>query len=341
MKNKTAPALVIHAPNVHHGGGLTLLKLLLVECAHKVKFAQVDTRAAIHLEGLLSTSAHYVEPSIKSRISAELRLRSVAKPDDIVLCFHSLPPLFRLRATTIVFLQNRILVTREATSEYSFRTRIRFQIERFLIRTFARNVKKFIVQTPSMKRDARLAIGDLADIVVAPYYRHVESDSSTQDAEYDFVYVASDEPHKNHMALLSAWRLLGEQGHKPSLALTVARDSTLANAIESFKQKHQLDINNLGKLPLNEINRLYNKSSALIFPSYTESLGLPLIEAAQKKLPILAPELDYVRDIVDPIQTFDPHSPVSIARAVRRYLGFPDTKVSLKSPAEFLQEILK
>jgi hypothetical protein len=57
-------------------------------------------------------------------------------------------------------------------------------------------------------------------------------------------------------------------------------------------------------------------------------------------LPILAPELDYVRDVCVPIQTFDPHSPVSIARAVKRFLGQPDPTVELSTPAEFWHALL-
>ena len=82
-------------------------------------------------------------------------------------------------------------------------------------------------------------------------------------------------------------------------------------------------------------------SSALIFPSRTESFGLPLIEAMHHGLPILAPELDYVRDVVTPIETFDPSSPISIARAVRRFLGNAEPTAQIHSAEDFLLEVLK
>lgn len=56
-------------------------------------------------------------------------------------------------------------------------------------------------------------------------------------------------------------------------------------------------------------------------------------------LPIVAAELDYVRDVVTPMQTFDPTSPVSIARAVKRFLGVADHPSPLLSPADFLRQI--
>ena len=79
-------------------------------------------------------------------------------------------------------------------------------------------------------------------------------------------------------------------------------------------------VGNVGVLPHDRLLAMYRASGALIYPSSFESFGLPLIEARQAGLPVLAPELDYVRDVIDPDETFDPRSPISIARAVRRYL---------------------
>ena len=72
-----------------------------------------------------------------------------------------------------------------------------------------------------------------------------------------------------------------------------------------------------------------------------ESFGLPLIEAKYHGLPILASELDYVRDVVAPVETFNPDSPISIARAVRRYLGNTEPPLQVHSADEFLTEVLK
>ena len=66
------------------------------------------------------------------------------------------------------------------------------------------------------------------------------------------------------------------------------------------------------------------RSKALIFPSLAESFGLPLVEAQEFNKPILASELDFVRDVCSPVDTFDPKSSLSIARAVKRFLGYTD-----------------
>ena len=85
---------------------------------------------------------------------------------------------------------------------------------------------------------------------------------------------------------------------------------------------------------------LYKCAGALIFPSASESFGLPLVEAAACGLPIVAAETDYVRDVVIPLETFDPESAVSIARAVRRFLGCPETPGPVMTASEFVERIL-
>jgi glycosyltransferase involved in cell wall biosynthesis len=171
----------------------------------------------------------------------------------------------------------------------------------------------------------------------------IVADQQSSDQDFQFVYVASGEAHKNHLVLLEAWRLLKEMGFQPKLCLTLdkLRDATLCANIEARTREDGLAVTNLGWLSQDALARLYQKSGALIYPSTGESLGLPLIEAREAGLPILAPELDYVRDLVDPVQTFDPHSAMSIARAVRRHLNSPDTLVAVHSASHFLSEALR
>ena len=80
--------------------------------------------------------------------------------------------------------------------------------------------------------------------------------------------------------------------------------------------------------------------SALIYPSKIESFGLPLIEADAMNLPIIAAELDYVRDICSPTQTFDPNSSISIARAIMRFLNIKNDPIKILNGHDFWQELL-
>ena len=98
-------------------------------------------------------------------------------------------------------------------------------------------------------------------------------------------------------------------------------DQPLWDEIDCIARREKLNIHNLGYMSRSDIMQTYSHSRALIYPSFSESLGLPLIEAHRCNVPIIAPELDFVRDVCSPAETFDPHSPTSIARAVQRFLG--------------------
>lgn len=97
---------------------------------------------------------------------------------------------------------------------------------------------------------------------------------------------------------------------------------------------------NHGQLDTEPLRTLYHQGDALIDASTLESFGLPLIEAKLAGLPVIAPELDYVRDVIVPDQTFDPGSPRSIARAVKRFLGLSDDRVRFSEPVEFIERVI-
>lgn len=339
--------IVLHAPNIHTGGGMVLLQEFFSTPGLPVRLVQLDEgiKNSVNLPpGIIK---HFVNRSVISRLHAEWRLWRKTTTNDVVLCFHNLPPLLPVRGHVVVFVQNRILFETGSLAGYSFLTRTRLTIERLWTRILRKNCNRYIVQTPSMKNAVQRCLG--ADVVVSvlPFAPFVDSfatkKSATPVRKYDFVYVASGEAHKNHNNLLEAWRSLADAGLKPSLALTINPQSfpSLSAEITRYTQEYRLNIVNLDQVPTEKISDLYQSSSALIFPSTTESLGLPLIEAVQLGLPVLASELDYVRDVIQPAETFDPNSPISIARAVRRFLGNVEPTVQIRSAEEFLAEVLK
>jgi glycosyltransferase involved in cell wall biosynthesis len=100
-------------------------------------------------------------------------------------------------------------------------------------------------------------------------------------------------------------------------------------------------IYNLGNLSHEDLISIYTQIDAMIFPSLFESFGLPLVEARQLGIPILSSELDYVHDVCTPAFTFDPCSPRSIARAVKKILRIVDHKSQIFSEDDFILELQK
>ncbi len=54
-----------------------------------------------------------------------------------------------------------------------------------------------------------------------------------------------------------------------------------------------------GVIPFEEVCWMYRNCDALLFPSYIETFGLPLIEAAKTGMPIIAADLPYAREVLD------------------------------------------
>jgi glycosyltransferase involved in cell wall biosynthesis len=159
--------------------------------------------------------------------------------------------------------------------------------------------------------------------------------------EFDFIYPASGEPYKNHNNLIDALIILAGENIYPSIVITLdeKKYSKLLARLYAEKEKHKLNLHNVGFIPHNKILELYEATSHLIYPSFNESLGLPLIEAAKLGMPVVAGELDYIRDTVKPENTFDPNSPISISRAIKRQLGIDIEVTKIIGADDFLSSI--
>lgn len=343
--------LIIHAPSIHCGGGLVLLEALMQALALQryPVFALLDTRLPEQFAIPEKVQVTKFPPSLQGRFLAEKKLEEIVNADDIILCL-GLPPLSRLPGKVILFLQNRLLLDSKTIFlvHYGLRVGLRIFLERIWLRIKKNNVDQYVVQTPSMKNALHNSLNIMQKITVQPFLttdqefsRQVEKQLK-KDAAYDFIYVASGDYHKNHRKLVEAWCLLAEQGIYPHLCLTIdaLHYAKLCHWIEEKIQKCNLKITNKGALPHNEVLLLYQQSQALIFPSIFESFGLPLIEARKMGLPILASELDFVRDTIDPEETFDPSSGLSISRAVKRFLNVPHEDLILVKAEDFLKTIV-
>jgi glycosyltransferase involved in cell wall biosynthesis len=321
----------------------------LLEAArkHPSSAALLDRRLEIPEELCRELSITRVVPTVWGRLAGEWALQRLVQEDDRVLCFGNLPPLFRVPGRVVVFLQNRYLVDSSSLDGFAPNVKARLMMERLWLRRCRTHAHTFIVQTWSMQQLATAVLGQAVEVMaVSPgssgYQRRKSKGDHERSTVYDFLYVASGEPHKNHMNLLEAWKLLAEDGLYPSLCLTIKESDSpdLIRLIEDVKRDHKLNIFNMTVAPPSEMRRLYGQAQALIYPSLMESFGLPLIEARQAGLAILASELDYVRDVVDPEEVFDPRSPRSIARAVKRFLQVPEPPLPALSIDAFVKRLV-
>jgi glycosyltransferase involved in cell wall biosynthesis len=113
--------------------------------------------------------------------------------------------------------------------------------------------------------------------------------------KFNLFYPSAVYNYKNHLIILKALKILEEDIQKKIiLNLTCDREDFkfYLNEPTLFK------INFLGRITFNETLKIYKHSNALLFPSFIESFGLPLVEAASFGLPIIASDLPYAHEVL-------------------------------------------
>ena len=321
---------IINAPFINSGGG----KVLLLKNINPNRSLLVILDSRLNFD--LNMSGIKIIQSNKNSLNYflnELYIFLHSSPKTRVLCMHNLPVFFRNPGFVSVYLHNRLYLSNDNPL---------FSLARIKNYFFAKSLSfcdELIVQTPAMKnnlQDFLRMISIDKPVKQIPFFDTKDFCIRKKPKKYDFIYVADGSLHKNHQNLLKAWIILAVENIRPTIVITLPIDNNAL--LEEFKAKSQiynLKIYNFPDLTRSSMSDLYNSSKALIFPSLVESFGLPLLEATFHKLKILAPELDYVRDVCNPDFTFDPTSPYSIASAVKRSLNIENLKLKIFTPKYF------
>lgn len=335
--------ILVQASNIHTGGGAVLLNEVLksLDSLGQPCTVFVDTRFKHPLFN--NIVLRKVQPSLVGRLMAEWQIfRQGSQQSSTILCFGNLPPLFPVKGKAVLFFQNVILLDKYSSFLFSWKVSLKHKIERFWLKCALRHIDQVFVQSESV-RSAFCDQFQIKDVGVVAFANTIEPISIQQVSDRTgFVYVATADPHKNHQKLFQAWKILSTMNLYPKLVLTAQSFDQVSSILYQEALSAGARIQLLSDLKRTDILSLYQQAEALIFPSLAESLGLPLIEAQQAGLPIIASELDYVRDLVDPAETFDPQSALSIARAVARFMKVQaPSRTQVVNATHFIKEVLR
>lgn len=137
-----------------------------------------------------------------------------------------------------------------------------------------------------------------------------------------YLMVSTIEPRKNHVYLLNAFELLWAEGSDVALCFVGKIGWKTEKLIERISQHPQLNkrLFMFNDLSDRELEYCYSHSRALVFPSYVEGFGLPLVEAMQRGLPAMASDIPVFREIGgDSMAYFGLSEPQSLCRLVRQF----------------------
>ena len=141
-----------------------------------------------------------------------------------------------------------------------------------------------------------------------------------------FVMVGTIEARKNHLVILEAWReIVANLGSRaPDLIIIGQRGWEAANAIEILDNPGPLEkrVHEISGCDDDRMAELLNGAQAMLMPSFVEGFGLPVVEALQQGVPVIASDLPVFREIAGAIPTYlDPHDRSAWVNAVIEYMS--------------------
>ncbi len=158
---------------------------------------------------------------------------------------------------------------------------------------------------------------------LAPAPMPPPSDASPLAMNY-FVILGTIEPRKNHALLLQLWRRLADQlgAGTPKLVVIGRRGWECKPVTDLLDRCPILREHVLEKPDCSdrELSTWLRHARALLFPSFTEGFGMPLVEALALGVPVIASELPVFREIAGAIPDYlDPLDGLGWQRAVLDY----------------------
>ena len=127
-----------------------------------------------------------------------------------------------------------------------------------------------------------------------------------ESAEPVFLMVSTIEPRKNHAYLLDAFELAWAKGSRARLCIAGRIGWKCDALIERIRQHPQLNqrLFMFNALTDKSLEYAYSNATALVFPSYVEGFGLPLVEAMQRGLPAMGSDIPVFREIGGPFMAY-------------------------------------
>ena len=315
-------ALRLHLTNIAGLGATRLLQSLLPAMVSNNNY----TLEAVYLPTLVGNSEfakfssetsvvnynRYLPNSISRLLECTL-FGYKFNGDSPLLVFGDIP--IKCKSKQTVFFQNKLLLRGVKTGNRI--SGIKFWIARWIFKINTQYVSNFIVQTEEMKRALinsypetkyRIyVISQPAPIWLIDAQISRTRFNSNPDKGLKLFYPAANYPHKNHQLLTK----IDKKNNWPidELILTI---SEKINPMSNISWIRCVD-----KLETDEVLNIYKNADALMYLSFTESFGLPLVEAMWLGLPIICPDLPYARTLCgDQAIYFDPLNIDSLNKAV-------------------------
>ena len=316
--------IVVNDIAASQGGAMTVLK----QFYHYIREHDTENQWIFLLGG------HYLEETENIRVIVRDDVKKSSLKKIVFDCFFGRRFIDRMQPDAVLSLQNIITFGVKARQIVYVHQSIPFQtVKNFsflrageratafcqhivggFIKASIKRADKVVVQTQWMKqavvRKTHVSpdkiITAFPDVSIPPFDERVPFDKSR------FFYPANNEIYKNIDAIVRACDILSEQGYADfKVMLTLPEDTIRHRNIEC-----------IGPVPYEKMARYY-VSSTLLFPSYIETVGLPLLECAALKGLILSSDCVFAREVLGEYGNayyFKPFCPEELAALMSQVL---------------------
>lgn len=197
------------------------------------------------------------------------------------------------------------------------------------IKRSLKHADKIIVQTKWMKESVARNCNIDYERIIVDEVQELDFSSVTATQKYDnkivrFFYPAFGYPYKNHRIIVDAVKQINKNNDlKYEVIFTLnENDGRVAKSLYNEVQIGKLPIRFVGKLGRNEMKELYQKS-ILLFPSYMETVGLPIKEAMSLETEMILSDLIYAHDAAKGCQKvtyIKPNDVNELAEVMKKYI---------------------
>ena len=145
------------------------------------------------------------------------------------------------------------------------------------------------------------------------------------------LYVGNAYPHKNLGKLLDAFEIVLKLKIKNlKLILVCPRGVFSSRLEEEIETRNLQSVDIKGYMDPEELARLFQKTSAYVFPSLSEGFGIPGLNAMVANLPVLCSNIPTFKEVYGSAALyFDPTNPNDIAEKIKKVLKNLKTRSDL------------
>lgn len=141
--------------------------------------------------------------------------------------------------------------------------------------------------------------------------------------------VGSCQRRKNIEGVLQALKTMRDKGHD-FVFVHVGQNMHMSQRQLVYDLGLSDIVYDLGYLPVDDLVLLYNTSSVLLFPSFYEGFGWPIVEAFSCGIPVVTSNISSMPEIADDAALLvDPENPVAIAGAALNILTNANLRIGL------------